>query len=106
MKTMHYDAYIMRIIHHFEINLPNSDYSTIGSLKNKTLSLMGLPKQYQSRTIMTFEHWLENQVAGQSQPFSRQQAPQTEATPSSQPYRHENSMKLKRLDRKLNHEKL
>lgn len=84
MKTIHYGSYIMRISRHFKIVFPDSDYPTVGSLNIKTLSLMGLPKQYQSHTIITFEHWLENQTSDQPQPPSRQQAPKVEATTSSQ----------------------
>lgn len=85
MRTIHYDVYIMRILKHFDVPFPDFEFSTIGALNTKTLGLMNLPKQYRNHTIITYEHWHENQSSGQARRSSRPQASRVQALTSSQP---------------------
>ena len=53
-KTLHYGAYIMRILLNFGVTVPNTEFMTVGALNTKTRSLMQLLQRPESIQIISF----------------------------------------------------
>lgn len=84
-KTLHYGAFIMRILKQCGVQIPDSECSTISVLGSKTLELMQSPKQLPSHDIISFQQWFENRNRGIRQPSYTNIA----SSSSSQPHQQE-----------------
>ena len=58
----------MRILLNFGVTIPDSEFTTVGELNSKTLSLMGLPKRPETIQVISFEEWTANRNEGRQQP--------------------------------------
>ena len=67
-RTIHYGAYIMRILLNIGVPMLDFDFTSISELDAKTLGLMCLPIWPPSQQIISFQQWSQNIQQGVPQP--------------------------------------